>query len=230
MQHTSLEAGDTDSQKSHDVDAVFDHARSAGNVVLTGTEAGTDPTRSLLEEAAESRGFYLVVGGDSWVAVDQRWAGRKVDAGFVKVIDSGSGHSARGVTWMTCDTPVGRIAVAAMHLLTAKSSEQEPYANDQLTDAAVAWAKQYGPLAFIGADVNADDATRNVWGSGALTTCWDELDKYPDTLEGGPESTIDVLTRLTAGPARFTTARRYTDADLDLYADHRLIEAGVKIP
>lgn len=229
MQHTSLEAGDTTDQKRHDIDALFDHARAAGNVICTGTEAGTDPTRSLLEDAAADRGFYYVVGGDSWVAIDQRWATRKVDSGFVKVLDSGSGHSARGVTYLVVDTPVGRVAVAAMHLLTAKSSEQEPYANGQLQDAAVSWAKEHGPLSFVCADTNIDDQARNVWSSSALTTCWDELGKWPGTIETGAQNTIDVISRLTAGPTRFTTARRYTDKDLDLYADHQLIEAGVKV-
>lgn len=229
MQHTSLEAGDTDSQKKSDVTALFQRARNKGIVVCTGTEAGTDPTSSLLKAAAETYNYWLRIGGDSWVAFDRKWATKKVDDGFTKVLDSGSGHSARGVTWMTCETPLGRISVAALHLLTAKSSEQEPNANPKLQDAAVQWAKDHGPLAFVNADTNMNDAKKNVWGSKDLTTCWDELGKYPDTLEGGPANTIDVCSRLTSGPTKFTAARRFTDGDFKLYADHMLIQATVKL-
>jgi len=229
FQHTSLEAGDTDAQKKADVKAVFSHARGAGNVVLTGTEAGTEPTIGLIQNEASAKEFYCHIAGDSWICVDKRWATKKVDTGWNKVVNAGSGHSARGVAWMTVDTPLGRMSFAAMHLLTAKSSEQEPNANPKLKDAAVQWAKDHGPLSFIGADVNADDRSKNVWGSSAVTTCWDELKKYPDTLEGGPDNTIDVFTRLSSGPARFTSARAMSDADLKLNADHKLIQGTIKI-
>jgi hypothetical protein len=229
MQHTSLEAGDSKDQKSHDVTALFKRARSEDIPVLTGTEAGTDPMKSLLKAAAGDYGFWLKIGGDSWVAIDKRWATEKVDDGFKKVIDSGSGHSARGVTWLTCKTPVGKISVASMHLLTAKSLEQEPHANEKLTDAAVEWAKNHGPLAFVNADTNQNDKQKNVWGSGALTTCWDELGKYPDTLAGGPDAAIDVLSRLTSGATKFTAANRYQDDQFKLYADHYLISGTVKV-
>lgn len=229
MQHTSLEAGDTDAQKKHDVTALMKRGRSKHMRVLTGTEAGTDPTASLLVSTATQYDYWLRIGGDSWVAFDKKWATRKVGDGFVKVLDSGSGHSARGVTWMTCDTPLGRISVASMHLLTAKSLEQEPHANERLQDAAVAWAKDHGPLAFVNADTNMSDQDRNVWGSSALTTCWDELKKYPDTLAGGPANTIDVISRLTKGPSKFTGATRLTDADFAMNADHYLVQATIRV-
>ena len=229
MQHTSLEAGDTDAQKEHDVDALFRRARKEGIPVLTGTEAGTDPMSGLLKEGAKENGYWLRIGGDSWVAVDKTWATEKVNDGFNKVIDSGSGHSARGVTFMVCKTPVGKIAVASMHLLTEKSLEQEPHANEKLQDAAVQWAKNHGPLAFVNADTNMNDKQKNVWGSGALTTCWDELGKYPDTLAGGPDATIDVLSRLTSGPTKFTAANRYKDDQFRLNADHYLISGTVRV-
>lgn len=211
------------------MNTLFDHARQTGNVVLTGTEAGTDPTASLIKQAASDKEFYCYIAGDGWVCIDKRWATKKVNTGWHKVVDSGSGHSARGVTWMTVDTPYGQVSVAAMHLLTAKSSEQEPNANGRLQDAAVSWAKDHGPLSFIGADVNANDETKNVWGSKDVTTCWDELGKWPDTHEGGPDATIDVFTRLTSGSATFTAAKVLPDADLQLNADHKLIEGTIKI-
>ncbi len=229
FQHTSLEAGDTTDQKKADVKTLFSHAREVGNVVLTGTEAGTEPMIGLIKNEASAKEFYCHIAGDSWVCVDKRWATKKVENGWTKVVDSGSGHSARGVTWMTVETPYGQMSIAAMHLLTAKSSEQEPNANPKMKDAAVAWAKEHGPLSFIGADVNASDKTKNVWGSSALTTCWDELKKWPDTHEGGPSYSIDVLTRLTSGPAKFSSARALADSDVKLNADHKLIEGTVKL-
>jgi hypothetical protein len=229
IQHTSLEARDSKDQKRHDIQALFRHARQAQNVVATGTEAGTEPTRSLLPDIAKDFGFFYTMGGDSWVAVDQRWATRRINDGFVKVVDSGSGHSTRGVAWMAVLTPAGRMSFASMHLLTDKSSKQEPYANDKLTDAAVEWARLHGPLAFVNADVNRNDQTRNVWESKGLVTCWDELDSWPDTHEGGTGATIDVISRLRSGPAEFTAARRFTDAALKMNADHCLIQAKVKV-
>lgn len=229
MQHTSLEAGDTDAQKKQDVQALFKRGRAKHMRVLTGTEAGTEPTASLLVASAQKFDYWLRIGGDSWVAFDKTWASKKLDDGFTKVLDSGSGHSARGVTWITCATPVGRVSVASMHLLTAKSLEQEPHANEKMQDAAVKWAKAHGPLAFVNADTNMDDEGRNVWASGVLTTCWDELKKYPDTLGGGPSNTIDVISRLSSGPTKFTGATRFTDADFSLHADHFLIQATVKV-
>lgn len=229
LQHTSLEAGDTDAQKKHDVIALFKRGRNKKKRVLTGTEAGTQPMSGLLKDAAAEYGYWLRIGGDSWVAFDHTWATKKVNDGFKKVLDSGSGHSARGVTWITADTPVGRVSVASMHLLTAKSLEQEPNANKKLQDAAVQWAKDHGPLAFVNADTNMSDKDRNVWGSNALTTCWDELKKYPDTLAGGPANTIDVISRLTSGPMKFTGATRLNDQDFALNADHYLIEATIRV-
>jgi hypothetical protein len=224
-----MQYGDTDQQHTADVDTLLDHAAAAGNRILTGTEAGSGSGNlaAALEAGADARGWWSYIhGAGEWVIVDTRW-GRVTHHGWDKVIDSGSGHSARGLVWVTVDAGLGDlVAVAVTHLLTAKSSEDEPNANDRLRAAALEWADDHGPLAFVNADTNTDDATRNVWGSAGLVTCWDELGKWPATITTGAHNTIDVISRVAGDACGFTRAAAHPD--LGLYGDHVLIDAVIE--
>jgi len=233
IQHTSLQATDPDAQRRQDAERVFAYARRHDNEVLTGTEAGTSPTREAIPAAAKAHGYacYVASPGDSWIAVDQRWADmRVVDRDFEKVVDAGHGHGPRGVGFLVVQTRFGRLAFASLHLLAPHSVDDEPHANDRLRDRAVEWAKDHGPLSFVDADTNTNDEKRNVWHSPSLVTCWDEVGKYPGTIEGGAKFTIDVISRLKASRAEFTGAQRVGDAVFRLNADHQLIQAKVQIP
>jgi len=55
------------------------------------------------------------------------------------------------------------------------------------------------------------------------------LKKWPDTHEGGADSTIDVISRFADDPTRFTSAKALSDADVKMNSDHKLIQAWVKV-
>lgn len=230
LQHSSLQAQDNANQQDADVRALFGHAVAAGNVLALGTEAGSSRLADSLKAEANRRGWWCYVhGSGEWCAFDLGWASQVAHGWVGPVIPSSSRHSARGVCWVTCRPKGGGgdVSAGVVHLLTAKSLEVEPNpnANKELQAAARQWAVDKGPRSFVTGDVNMSDAKKNVWGGPELTTAWDELGQWPDTHEGGPSYAIDVISRLTSGPYRFTSARAYSDADLKLYSDHKLIEA-----
>jgi len=224
-----MQAQDSHAQFKADAVTLFAHAVQRRNVIVTGTEAGQSQNGAAVEAAASAQGFWSWVhGSGEWCAFDKSWA-THVDHGWVGVIPAGYGHAARGICWVTLqpkDTATPRISVGSMHFLTSKSSEQEPNANSQLQAAALKFAQDKGKsgLVFLNADTNMSDQSRNVWGTSQIVTAWDELGKWPGTIETGARNTIDVISRYGSG-TRFTAARRYTDADVPLYTDHQLIEA-----
>lgn len=228
-----MQAQDNPSQQDADVAAVFGHAVEVGNVIMTGTEAGNQRLADSLEAEAKRRGWWCYVhGSGEWCAFDLAWASH-LDHGWVgPIIPSSSRHSARGICWVTAQPATGGppVSVGAVHFLTAKTLEAEGGSNKPLQQAARSWAVDHGPAAFVSGDVNMNDQAKNVWGGPELTTAWDELGKWPDTHPGGPSYAIDVISRLTAGPYRFTKARAYSDADIRLNTDHKLIEATAVAP
>jgi hypothetical protein len=226
-----MQFSDTPGAFADDANTVFAHATQAGNVAITGTEAGDPRNGHLIEVAAADHDWWLFVHRTGeWVAFDRAWASH-VNHGFVAVVAGRSGfggHAPRGIAWVTLqprDTSLPRISVGAMHYLTVRSLVFQPRANRQLQNAAVAWARDKSAegLAFIGADVNMNDRVRNVFGSNAMTTCWDELHQYPGTHG---HRTIDVIARLTGDDIRFTDADTHPAL---LHSDHHLIEATVEL-
>lgn len=231
IQHSSMQAQDLERLKAEDANTVFRYARKVGNILCSGTEGGAPAFGRALEGAARDHGYYCYVHpSGEWVAFDLRW-GRHVDHGWVgPIVPGNSRHAARGIAWLTArakDRDAIQVSIGSLHFLTA--DEPDAAKNSDLTRAAVGWAKKHGPLVFVNADTNRDDQTRNVWASNGLETCWDELDRWPDTHEGGRDATIDVISRLRSGPMTFTDARVLGDRALDLNADHKLIQATVKV-
>lgn len=202
-------------------------------MILTGTEAGEEAFADAIRSAADARGWYAFVhGSGEWVAFDLGW-GAHLDHGFVACIPGTSKHKQRGIAWVRIrsdDELVGDVAVGSVHLLTADSPDVEW--NDDLKAAVRRWANDQtaaGRLPFVNADTNTNDETKDVWGNGVMITSWDELGKYPGTIEKTGR-TIDVISRHGATDrATFTAGRAYNDEDLDLYSDHRLIEATVRV-
>jgi hypothetical protein len=214
---------------------VFDHARSAGNVVVTGTEASDSGNASILGAAADDAGFWKFIHADGeWVAVDKSVASVN-DHGYIPVIpgQSGSassgGHSPRGIVWVTFTFKSGgpKVSVGVCHFLTQQSMDAQGATNKPLQDAALNFCADKGSggnLAFINGDVNMNDETKNVWGTSKIVTCWDELRKWPATHEGSP-GTIDVISRYDPDGGTFTKGAVIGDDTVNLATDHRLIQA-----
>jgi hypothetical protein len=223
-----MQCSDPTSQLRHDVEAVFDHAIRAGNAIITGTEAGQkNPLPGLIADVAKARGWYAFVHKwGEWVAFDKAFGSHR-DHGFVSCIPGTSQHTPRGIAWVRLladDESLGEIAVGSVHFLTADRPDSGK--NADLKRACRQWATQQvnaGRLAFVSGDTNTNDQTKNVFG-GTLVTSWDELQKWPKTIEKS-NRTIDVIARHEDDPVRFTTGRAYNDNDLQLYGDHLLIEA-----
>lgn len=222
-----MECRDPYDQLQHDVRAVFDHAIAVGNVIVTGTEAGQkNPLPGLIRDVAADRGWYVFVHKwGEWVAFDKTW-GRHLDHGFVAAIPGTSQHTPRGIVWVRIQAnDDALVSVGSVHYLTA--DRPDAALNADLKAACRKWASDElndGRLPFVNGDVNTDDRTKDVFG-GTLVTVWDELGKYPETIENNSGRTIDVIARHGKTSGRFTAGRAYTDADLKLYGDHRLIEA-----
>ena len=83
-------------------------------------------------------------------------------------------------------------------------------------------------LFFYGGDQNIPDRELDTFFGAPLTSCWDELGKYPPTL--GKRSTIDVIASYDRdGRVSFVNAHSYADRELLLATDHNLVEAEIKI-
>jgi len=240
LQHSSLQFSDNKDQWKADCKQVIAHAEATGNVVITGTEAGDDTYANLLRDAFDEAGWWRFVHtSGEWVGFDKKF-GSHVDHGWDGPIIAGKpnpgGHQPRGIAWVTVnpdDPSLPQISVGVCHYITQNTMDHHPdQNNEELKDECRRWAKEKGSgdaLAFVHGDVNMDDAKKNVFGGEGLTTCWDELQKWPDTHEGGADSTIDVIARLTDDPTKFTSAKALSDADLKLNSDHKLIQAVVKV-
>lgn len=241
VQHSSMQFSDHAGQMAHDARALFVHAREAGNVLLTGTEAATATAlHELLPTIGDAHGFYVFAHKwGEWVAVDRDW-GKPMDHGYRYVLDalhvpaSEGGHNPRGITWLEAkphDPDVApRVTLAAFHLLTAGSIAAGTQTNRLLQTAAGDVARERAGgrrIAFVNGDVNLHDDQVDVFRGAPLTTCWDELGEYPHThgtQRAG--STIDVIASYDGdGRVHCAKAHAYTDAELPLYTDHNLIDA-----
>ena len=199
--------------------------------MISGTEAGQSGTlAAVIRDVAADRGWYAFVHKwGEWVAFDKSY-GTHRDHGFVACIPGTSQHTPRGIAWVAFladDDTIGEVAVGAVHYLTADRPDSGK--NSDLKAACRKWANDQanlGRLAFVNGDVNIDDQKKDVFG-GVLVTSWDELGKYPTTIDYHMVRTIDLISRRGDDSTRFLSGRAYSDADLDLYSDHLLIEALV---
>lgn len=243
--HSSQQFSDSPAQHKADAEAVFAHAETRGYACLTGTEAGAGSgnLNAELRRAAKRHGYRFHARHSLWVAV-RKDLGPVVGTGYVHVLDShdASGdpnpgdYTPRGIPWVKVDASkhgIGVITFGASHFLTKgrHPSQTKPgplnhhTLNDKYAAAVGAWARRHGKgsaLVLWGADVNRVDRTDDVLDGAPLTTCWDELGKWPNTGHGN----IDVIASYDGdGRVKCKGARAWDDKALALHTDHYLIEA-----
>jgi hypothetical protein len=239
--HASCQFSDTRAEHAHDARAIFAHARRSGIELVSGTEAGGNSLSWQIPKAARAHGYAIELRGGDWVAVDREF-GIVDRRGYVPVYAGLSrparlgGHGPRGITWIRVRPRDRRIAPAVFygssHWLTRRSLRASGLrSNRRLARAVGRWAADHGrgdALVFYAADVNEDDRRRDVFARGPLTTCWDELRKWPATRSSG--RTIDVIASLDWDDrVSCSGARRLDDRDLFLFSDHAAIEAGYRV-
>jgi len=245
-----MQFSDRDAEHKSDAARVFARAEAKGYAALIGTEASVGAGRlpEYLEDEAHAHGYRFHRRHGTWLAVAKR-LGPEVDRGYVKVIGShtmeheptSARYDPRGIPWLTVDATrhgIGNLTVGVSHFLTkGRQRGQTPAGpanhyrlNDELSAAIGEWAADHGKgkgLVLWGADTNRLDSTGDVFNDLApLTTCWDDLGKWPNTGHGN----IDVLARYDRdGRVSCAWARSLNDAAYPLATDHYLTEAAYDV-
>lgn len=147
----------------------------------------------------------------------------------------------KGVVYASFDTEFGRNTVMTAHYLHKARKPGATYAGvnhwqlnkqigQEIGDLAIATGNG-SRLAWYGGDQNMNDgrnhqAQGDTFFGAPLTSCWDELEKWPNTGHG----TIDVIASYN-GDRRvsFLWARALPDSVVPLKMDHFLVEADVEI-
>ena len=123
------------------------------------------------------------------------------------------------------------ITVAAAHFVT-RSSDPSGRSNHLIDlEAAALFSEvaQGQALGFLMGDLNTPDRIKDGFNVAPLTTCWDDLGKWPTTMPtrpkgGGP--TLDVIARYDRDTrVSLKSAAVIDHSDLMLYTDHLPIEA-----
>jgi hypothetical protein len=237
--HISMQSTDRPGEQHADARKVFARAKARNYVWLTGSEANNATVSAVFESEANAAGFYYVRGGDAWIAVPKHRVNGVLQHGFTPVI-KGEAHKfpTRGVTRATyVDDELGKVTVLACHMQTKRTSVDRPHDNVLLATEIGKQARQYGQgtsLVFYGGDQNITDRTDDTFKGQPLTSCWDELKRWPNT----GHDNIDVIASYD-GDIRVTAkaADAFDDTEFSLNTDHYLIEAvytvadvGAKIP
>lgn len=241
--HASLEVFDTDGQ------AVSDLRKIVGLKphILCGTESGTDHRQDLMQDVLEKEGYVSYFPGpntDGWIAVRAKLAGHGFRCSYRKVWGNGKSHhdphpyAEKGVVTFSFDhEQLGHVGiVGGGHYLTKgrwpeQAQQDHPgdpvdhvEANKKLAwamaDAAIVQSEGPDAIAFLTADTNLIDHFKDVWYGKPITTCWDELKKWPDTGHGN----IDVVASVDADTrVRCSRADVLDDKELRLATDHFLV-------
>lgn len=236
--HASLQFNDTDRQHTHDISAIF----SRDSDIITGTEAGRGAgnTARELKRLAKEKGYFLSRNRryDTWVAVKQTivmpgtWS-RGSTLGLLPSRQTFPRPPGRwntmGLVWgQFRHAEAGWISVGAVHYVTHKAAG--PNLKDRLdkrySRIIGRWAVKHGRrsrLAFVAGDMNRDDRKVDPFFGQPLTTCWDEIGKWPPTQKNG---TIDVIASYDRDSrVRCLTAQSLPDSKVPLFTDHYLVEA-----
>jgi hypothetical protein len=245
--HASLEVFDTDEQALHDVKELS----GLGAHILCGTESGDLDRQAKIGLALSDAGYrsYIPSRTDGWVAVKRSLVHGDWTARYTQVIKSAPAmndphpYSARGVVQVMFNhDSLGHITVVGGgHYLTKgrwKNQAQQDHPGDPvdhvawnhkianaMADACLAGARGSG-ISFFTADTNLIDQTTDVFYGKPLTTCWDELGKWPNTGHGNIDvvGSVDSDKRVTC-----ESAKVLTDADLHLFTDHFVVSTQYRV-
>lgn len=200
IQHSSLEFNQSANHMEHDAHVLF----SRGSHIIGGTEASPNTANyHILPQVGSTLGYHVFMSGsgsDSWCAVRKDF-GKVVSHDSYKVVAKQSGaadhggHSERDIVWLAVDAPgLPQIVFGTSHWVTNPSHNRGDE-QQQSTEAFKKFIAKVGAgkrLAFLSGDMNLDDQKVSPL-SPDITTCWDEIKKWPPT-HGGPRSgTIDVV-------------------------------------
>lgn len=246
--HASGEVFDDYDQARNDIRSLI----QLQAVILCGTESGDEDRRKMIEFELGDDGYHTFVPSttDGWIAVHRNFVGHSpVSMRYNEVLPpAGEVHdphpyNGKGVIQVGFTHPtLGRITVVGGgHYLTqgryaGQAQEDIPgdpvhhrEANKKLAhamaDACIAAAKGSG-IAFFTADTNMVDREDDVFFGKPLTTCWDEMGKWPDTGHGN----IDVIGSVDAdNRVKCMEAVALGDDAFPQHSDHNVIEAWYKI-
>jgi hypothetical protein len=248
LQWSAGQFSDSPKHHEHDASAVFKYASHNGIDVVAGSEAqvsGRNNLLAALRAAAPGHGYRIVTRQrqDCWIAVSRN-LGRLTHAAFDPVVEQVhkparlGGHGPRGIFRASItphDGRYGLIRVGVSHWLT-KAADPGQHGNALLDRSIGVWAKRAGggnALAFYMGDTNHNDRAVDVFAGAPLTTCWDELGKWPTTepsRPGGRGPTLDVIASYDRDKrVRCASAKALTDTDLQLFSDHYTIRATYAI-
>ena len=236
--HFSGQWSRTPEQWAHDAKKVF----SQGYMAVTGTEVGENPNYRALARIAKAKGYKIKRFRSNWVAV--KISARKVGTfrwGYELVAKAaevyGPGHDSSFV-WasFTHKTKgVGKVSIIGSHYPTKgrPDGDAEYQKNLKWTKLMAARigskAKELGKgeaIVFYGGDQNIVDKHNDMFFGQPLTSCWDDLKKWPSTGHGN----IDVIARFNRDArVRCVGGRAFTDKQMFLWSDHHLIQARYRI-
>jgi hypothetical protein len=246
--HASGEVFDNDDQAEKDLKDLID----LEPVILCGTESGNLERQRMMRRVLDEAGYHNFVPGqtDGFVAIHRNLVqGATITARYDEVLPAarevGDPHpyNGKGVIQMQFYRPdLGRITVVGGgHYLTkgrfpGQEKEDAPHdpvdhraANRELARAmanACLDGSEGQGISFFTADTNMVDREDDVFFGKPLTTCWDELGKWPDTGHGN----IDVIGSVNSdGRVRCAQAYVLDDEKFPQFSDHFVVVAKYEV-
>lgn len=220
-------------------DILFDLGRNADAVTFTEVQDRHDQLR----QACQLRGYQLVLPLHGDVAVAVRSIHRVTDHGELPVLAAVGhdrdtpAHTARPILWVrfVLFGTRERVTVSTAHWVTKRADvgHQQQLLSTAMA-AAVRASASGSRLGFWTGDTNDNDGPRTVSPSaralakGELTSCWDELGRYPDSHGN---ALLDIIG--SYDPDRRVSCIRARvwarSARVRLHSDHRPVSAWYRI-
>lgn len=241
--HFSTRVFNSRRQQAEDIDRVL----WLGYDWVTFTEIAKD--RAALRRIAKQRGYRVHAPGrtDTAIAIKKSIIKGGWRTGMIPVITktgkqlgSTRPFGPKGLAWVSFKHKATgrRIAVSASHYLTGgrvpgkrsiHGRVNHYLLNLQIARTIGAWARTHGKgrrLAFYQGDQNIVDRVADTFFGQPLISCWDELEKWPNTGHGN----IDVIARYKRDTkVKVILARAHNDTQVPLHSDHFLIDAVYRI-
>lgn len=230
----AMQFSDPDDQQKHDADKVF----GLGYHWLTGSEAGQQPLRAYLRQAAHDNNYTFATYKSLWVAInkdlisDKKSYNSDAETVYDNDLIVGDGHDP-SILWASfTNDKIGDVTVITSHYprfgrpLGAGPglSVNLPYTRG-LAHAIGTKAEETAvgkAIAFYQGDQNVPDNKYDTFFGEDLTSTWDELGKY----EGTGHGVIDVIASYDFdGRVKAVSTTVRDDKELHLFTDHYLLEA-----
>ena len=234
--HASMQYSDSKTQRASDVAKIFTEAKRRNVAWVTGTEAGADDFSAQVRAGATKAGYTYTEYKGNWVAVRRSLIASGYRREVFTVVDNdltvGRGHDTSLLAVHFNAAALGRVRVLASHYprFGRPDSKDPQYRRNLRWTRKIAGfigtkAMAYGKgaaLVFYGGDQNIPDNRSDTFFGAPLTSCWDELRKWPNTGHGN----IDVIASYDRDlRVKCIAARAFNDTAFRLNTDHFLIEA-----